>query len=341
MIARTLAARQDTRVPPVADGARARGRRRRGCQPARPGGTVRTVQPGVRVRGGSPGDIQRARVRRPERPGGTRAVRRLRRLRAGRGDVPAGAAAARRTGAGGRSVADQQDPVCGARPDLWFARGLLPRGHRAAERPWCAPCAGRRAAQLLGPEPGARLSRVRTPGPHGRGSSRPGAAGRNDRRYGRGRPGHGADRPDRTRPPAGARLRLRAGDVHAGRHRADGAGLRAPPPHRPGARRAGFRRIPGPRATASSGIRGLGRPGRHPGAGPGPGHVAGRPRTWFLRPAPQQHERTGTGARRPADHGGGAARRAAERRVRAGRRRTAGVPGRGGPGRRRVPTPVR
>ena len=103
-------------------------------------------------------------------------------------------------------------------------------------------------------------------------------------------------------------------------------------PRRPGARRAGFRRVPGPGAAARIWSTRSGEPWpprrRWPLAWPRGGPAA----NWLLRPAPRQARRD-TGARGQADHGGGAARRAAERRVRAGRRRAAGVPRRGGPDR--------
>ena len=184
---------------------------------------------------------------------------------------------------------------------------------------WRAPCAGRRAAQLLGAEPGPRLSRVRAPGPVGCGSGRPGAAGGNDRRHRRAsrRPGHGAA----WRLHAhltGAHLRLRAGGVHAGRHRADGAGRRA------ACSSSSWRPACwAPPRSCSSGrppqleYAAWASPGGHAAAGPGPGGRGGPAVVrWSLRPA-RQRPGTAAGDRSPPSRPADRRRRSCAARCRA------------------------
>ena len=150
----------------------------------------------------------------------------------------------------------------------------------------------------------------------------------------RGLAGHGRDvlhPASRREPPC--HLRHRGRRVHAGRHRADGAGRRAAAPRRAGARSARLGRVPGPGpasgtcehavwiALAATPVLALGL-----------ASVLHQPRG----PPPDEARRRGGRDGLVASAGlGRADLRGAllQRRVRAGRRRAAGLPGRGGPAR--------
>ena len=117
---------------------------------------VRGVRGGLRIGGGPAGDRQRPGVRGHGRPGRARALRLLRRVRAGHRDVRAGAPAAGRAAAARGPLARGPVPARAARPAVRAARGVLPGRGRAAGRAGRARDPDRRPAGLLvgQPEPG-------------------------------------------------------------------------------------------------------------------------------------------------------------------------------------------
>ena len=119
----------------------------------------------------------------------------------------------------------------------------------------------------------------------------------------------------RARASRGDHVLPGPGGVHAGRLRAAGARCRAAALCRPGSRGTGQCGVHAAGPAPGAGPGGLGRTGRHPAAGARAGGAAHQP-----SPA----------ARVPGVRPGRAVERAADRRVRAGRGRAAGLPGRGG-----------
>ena len=275
----------------------------------------------VRVRGRPARDIQRAGVRGPERPGGSK--------RYGVPDVFALAEEMyRRVPRRPPEPEPATDPwQQQARPALHgllygLPDRLLPGRGRAARRPQRAQRADRGAARFLGAQPGPRLSRLCAAGP---GGPRPG----------------GPAAPGRAWPPAarGAALAMTV--------------RRRTPWGRPSAarlRRWGSITCSAPRCcmvlgaerlllvVLAPGVLGsaafllLGRPPR-PSSTPawaalaatpllalGAGRGAGQPR------AASRRRRPGCTSPPGRCDGGGAARRTAQRRLRPGRRRAAGVP---------------